>query len=62
MTQIRDIKAQAMAKEVRQHLEQHDGHLINCINKPLLSPENALILQQATQDAVTSRLIGQGKN
>lgn len=55
MTHVRDIKAQAMAKEVRQHLEQHDGHLINCITKPLLSPENTLLLQKATQDTVTPR-------
>lgn len=54
MNQITDFKALAIAKAVRQHLAQNDGHLINCINKPLLAPEAAIILQQATQDAVTA--------
>lgn len=55
MTQIKDHQAMMMAKEVRQHVEAHDGFLINCVTKPLLSPENMLMLQKATQDSVTPR-------
>jgi len=58
MTHITDHKAMMMATAVKQHVQAHDGFLINCVDKAGLAPDKAQILQAALGDANSARIIG----